>query len=245
MSIQARQRNHLEAATIVTICAGLLAMPAGAAPRIVGPASTECRDTLAVANTAFYSTAFRLDDAITLPRSAAVQILSQRQAGDISGGNGVTADAAMFKTLPAPKGAGPDAIGVRELYWQVTPTRGIRWVIADEPFNWRGDFYTLFAIDPKVAETSFVPPASDKDPRAILANSWMPPLMLRDKRSGEVWAVETESYDSPGVWQVYAAGKNGVKPRCTHRLRAQGQDGHRSAAGAGTHLGRRSRRHHG
>lgn len=208
MSIQGLLRN--------TVCAmaagaGLTGTVAVAAPRIEGTATRECRDTLAVADTAFYSPVFRLDDVVTLPHGAPVEIVSQRQPGDLSGGNGVTADAAAFKTLPAPATTNPDAMHVRELYWQVTPTRDIRWVIVDEPFNWRGDFYTLFAIDPSVTEAGFVPPEDDKDPRAIITNAWVPPLMLRNKRSGAVWAVDTGS----DAWSIYAAGKDGVKQRCT------------------------------
>ena len=206
--------NNLGKAAALAACSGLLATQAGAAPRIDGPATRECRDTLAVADTAFHSTAFRLDDAIALPRGGPVRILSQRQAGDISGGDGVAADSAMFKTLPPPK-AGPGPKNIRGLYWQVTPTRGIRWVIADEPFNWRGDFYSLFAMDPAVSETEFVPPQGDKDPRVVLRDEWMPPVMLRDRRSGEVWAVTTETYGTPGLWTVYSAARDGVKRRCT------------------------------
>ena len=212
MSIQGVLRNIVCA---VTAGAGLISTAAVAAPRIEGTATRECRDTLAVANRVFYSPVFRLDDVVASPRGAPVQVLSQRQAGDISGGDAVAADNNAFKTLPPPKAVKPDAENVRELYWQIKPTHGIRWVIGDESYNWRGDIYTLYAIDPAIPETAFVPPDDDRDPRTILTNAWIPPLMLRDSRSGQVWAVSTQDWDVPETWHIYAAGKDGVKARCT------------------------------
>lgn len=213
--MQTTIRNTLSGAMILSTCAGLAIMPAQAAPRIVGKASAECRDTLVAANTAFYSKAFRLDDAITLPRGAPVQVVAQRLPGNLSGVDGVAADAAIFKTLPPPRAKGPNMRDIRALYRQITPTLGVRWVIADEPFNADSDFYDLFAVDAATTETDFTPSEDDKESRAILTNALMPPLMLRDERSGEVWAAFTDDGDMPGTWQVYAAGKDGVKERCT------------------------------
>ena len=48
----------------------LYAGAASAAPHIEGGNSRECRDTLIVANALFYSKAFELDDAVTLPKNA-------------------------------------------------------------------------------------------------------------------------------------------------------------------------------
>lgn len=188
--------------------------PAVAAPRLVGPASQECRDTLAVAKVAFYSKAFRLSDAVTLPKGGRVAVAAQRKDGDISGGLGVVADAAIFKTLP-PKSPPPSAPDFNRapVYWQVAPTGRTRWVLVDEPFNWQGDWYELYAVDPSLQESAFKPLERD-DPRKVLGFKWIPPLMLRDVKSGAVWAVDTENYDTSGAWTVYAARAQGTKARC-------------------------------
>ena len=213
MSIQARQRNHLEAAAILTICAGLLAMPAGAAPRIVGPASTECRDTLVAANAAFYSTAFRLSDPVTLSPGGRVKILMQIKEPRIDPGifdtDDINVDEAAFKGVT--HSGDRDA---RKIYWQVAPKAAIRWVVADDPSGWRGDNYNLYAVDPSETEDGFAPLVNKVDPRQVMG-WWIPPMILRDRFTDKIWAVDHGRFDVPDVWTVYAAGKNGVQARCT------------------------------
>jgi len=187
----------------------VLASQASAAPRLVGGKSLECLDTLAVAKVAFYSKAFRLSDAVTLPMGGRVAVAAQREDGDISGGLGVVADAAVFKTLPPPAAS---TFNRAPVYWQIKAMGGIRWVVVDEPFNFKGDWYKLYAIDPSLSEKAFLPKDRD-DPRNVLDDRWIPPLMLRNVKSGAVWAVDTESA-AAGVWTVYTAGKDGVKARC-------------------------------
>ena len=207
MSIRANMRNNLGTAALAA-CAGVLATPAGAAPRIEGPASRECRDTLSVATTAFHSTAFRLNDTISQPQGARVQVVMQPAAGE-----DVTVDSTVLKSLPPPKSAPNDAVDTKVSYWQIAPIAGTRWVVLDKPFGWRGDAYDLYAIDDAVTETGFVP-TGEPDPRKILSDIWAPPMMLRNTRTGAVWAVNAASSDTPDVWSVYAAGEDGVKARC-------------------------------
>ncbi len=208
MSIQTKLRNTL-GVTALTVSMGLMANTAGATPRIVGPVSSECRDTLTVANAVFHSTAFRLDENMVAPRSAPLDVANV--AGDYEAAN----SHGIFKILPQPTPTDPDAYGHPGTYWQIAPTQNVRWVIVETPFNWRGDFYTLYAIDPATTETGFVATDDEKDPRVVLANEWTPAAVLRNRQSGEVWAVDTQSYDIPAVWTVYAAGADGVKARCT------------------------------
>lgn len=196
------------------VCGGfVLVSGAQAAPRLVGGTSAECRDTLAVAKVAFYSKAFRLSDAVTLPKGGRVAVAAQRTAKDISGGLGVVADPAVFKTLPAVSSP-PSAPNFNRapVYWQVAGIDRTRWVLVDEPFNWQGDWYKLYAVDPSLKENAFRPAERD-DPRKVLDHKWIPPLMLRNVKSGAVWAVDTENA-ATGIWVVYVAGKGGVKERC-------------------------------
>ncbi len=190
----------LAAATLVC----LTASPAATAPRIDGPAASECRDTLSVANAAFYSKAFRLDDAVTLPKGP-VRVVAQRIDGDLSGGDAVNADTAIFDSRPQPADG-----DVRKLYWQISPVAGVRWAISVRTGGWRGDFYSLYALDPSVAEAGFTPADDKPDPRRILTETWMPPLILSDNRNGAIWAVDTR-YEN---WVVYATGPDGVAERC-------------------------------
>jgi hypothetical protein len=208
MSIQAIRRNNPGSVTALAVAMGLLAGAAGAAPRIDGPPSRECRDTLSAADTAFYSKAFRLSDAIALPPGAPVRIVVQRAAGDISGGDAVVADRGVFKTLSQ-----ADHDDVRKIYWQVSPQAGIRWVVTDRPAGWRGDIYDLYALDPSDVEAGFVV-AEGADPHKILGERWLPALMLRGARTGAIWAVDTSGFDIPDIWSIYTAGKDGVKSRC-------------------------------
>lgn len=180
-----------------------VALPAAsqAGPRIDGPASRACQDSLEAANIAFQSTAFRLNDAVTLPQGGPVEIVAQRIAGDLSNIDGaMTADADVFATVK-----GDDTTDFRKVYRQVSPTAGKRWVITDSPAGWRGDIYSLYAVSPAATQSQALDPAD-----RILFQNWMPLLMLRDKAAGVVWAVDTQ----PDAWDVYTVEKNEVKARC-------------------------------
>lgn len=187
-----------------TTAAALLAMAwpmvCHAAPRIDGPLSRACTDTRLVADTAFHSTAFRLNEAVTLAPDSPVRIVAQRTTGDMSQGDAKTVDPHVFTTVK-----GDDTSDFREFDWQISATAGKRWVIVDSPAGWRGDTYSLYAVGATATKDQALDPAD-----RILTQIWIPPLMLRDKASGVVWAVDTQA----DTWYVYTVGKDGVKARC-------------------------------
>lgn len=198
------------------MAAVILSGNAAAAPVLLGGTSQVCRDTLSVANTAFYSSSFYINDAVTMPAHSAVEIVAQKARGDISGGRGLVADPAVFKTIPA------DGRARRELYWEIAPAGATRWVMDDAGFSWRGDWYRLYGVDSQVAEGAFASSDDGKTPGLVIDQQFLPAMMLRHKGAKALWAVNTGYiFAALDDWTVYAAGKDGVMARCTIRFARQ------------------------
>ncbi|MDV6330105.1 hypothetical protein [Asticcacaulis sp. 201] len=207
---------HLPAKALIALALATAvlwpALPAAAQarPYLIGGTSRECRDSLALAQAAFSSRSFYLNDAITLKPGAPIEIVGQRLPGDISGGFGFQASDTVFTTI-APN-------GTRPIYWQTAPKGNLRWVVEDRQFSWRGDFYILYAIDANLAANAFAPKEYG-DPRAVTGEQLTPPILLRNRKTGTVWAVNTlgNTFDAL-QWTVLVAGHDGVKTPCSIRF---------------------------
>jgi hypothetical protein len=205
-------RLILSAAVVITSL-GALATSVMASPHLLNGTSRECRDSLIVADAAFTSKSFYLNEAINFRPNADVQIVGQKLPGDISGGLGFVVDKGVFSTI--------DNRGARPLAWQSVPKGKLRWVINANPFGWRGDIYTLYAIDKGINPMAF-DPNDAQSTRAIIDAPFVrliPPVMLRDARTHTVWALDTGDFNQVlGDWSVYAERENGIKKVCTIRF---------------------------
>jgi hypothetical protein len=187
----------------------LMVSGARAAPYLKGGTSQDCRDTLQVARTAFYSKSFHVNDAVTLPKGRVEAVAQQLPGGDLSEDGGIAADATVFRKL----GGAPDQSS-RYQYWQMSPAHALRWVIEDEFGGMLGDSYSLYAIDARTDEQAFAQTVDKAPP--VIDQSWLPPLMLRDSRTQTVWAVDIGPYS--GVlndWSVHAETDGAITTRCT------------------------------
>lgn len=189
-----------------------LAPPSGAGavgPYLLVGSSRECRESLVVADAAFTSRSFYLNEAISLKSNADVDIVGQKATGDISGGFGFIADQTVFSTV--------DVQGPRPIYWQTTPEGGLRWVVSATSVGWRGDIYALYAIDKGITSKAFNP-QEGRESHAVV-DGLIPPVMLRDRKTHSVWALVTgAAYQVLGDWSVYAERGNAAKKICTIRF---------------------------
>ena len=136
----------------------------------------------------------------------------QPSAVDISGGDALIADQAVFQKIVEQRGA-------RNIYWQTKAQYGLRYVMNEEPLGWQGDRYTLYALKDDVTQDRFIEgvhmDAAEQAFDPLIAEGWRPPLLLQDQRTGDVWAIDVGApYVFLSDWSIYSIGPDGAKLRC-------------------------------
>jgi hypothetical protein len=186
-----------------------------------------CGEALALASSLYQSDNFYLYALPELRFANVTSTFALRQGEqDISGGDALVEDQSVFQKIPKPPGDQPSP---RSVYWQIKPDRGLRYVMSEEAFGWRGDQYTLFAINENMTPSQFFEAYnSDISKRTLLPiidRTWRPPLMMREIGNGELWAIDVgpPAAVAFGDWKVYSIGADGAKQRCT--LRFHGENG--------------------
>jgi hypothetical protein len=186
------------------------------------PGNGVCGEALALARSSYQSDNFYLYALPDLRSAATVTSTFALRQGeqDLSGGDGLVEDRSVFQKIPKPTGDQPSP---RSVYWQIKPDRGLRYVMSEEAFGWRGDQYTLFAINENMTPSQFFEAyGSDTSKSALLPvidETWRPPLMMREIGNGEVWAIDVgPPYVAFTDWRVYSIAADGAKKRCTLRF---------------------------
>ena len=114
------------------------------------------------------------------------------------------------------------------VYWQKSATLGRRFVALDKPFNWEGDWYSIFSIPANRSLNKFLRErphyGATRSPSGVLTflhSSWRPPMVLVDHNNRHLWAVNmAASYWLLGEWRVYSLDQNNTRPQCTVRFHA-------------------------
>ena len=185
--------------------------------------SSVCRQALRLARSQFRSDNFDVYSSPPVPHGFPSSLVLHPNEGDISGGNGIWSDSRSFRKVVKRKHVPPYTV-----YWQKSASLGHRFVALDEPFNWQGDWYTLFSIPANWSLNKFWrerPRSGATRSRSgvltFLHSSWRPPMVLVDHNNGHLWAVNMGApYWLLGEWRVYTLGQNNAKPQCTVRFHA-------------------------
>lgn len=200
-------------------------LAAHAAPVIVGDQDhPACVATLNIADTAFRSARPSLTWPVTITGTD-VRFILGRKAADISDGDGLLADLAIFERI---EGDGQN----RAIYWQRQPVNGRRLVAVDRRFNMRGDWYYLYALDAAVAQPDFLRQISMEEGLTtaftpILGdNRWYPPLVLASDAVAAPWVVDQgEPYHIMADWLVITVTGQDSGPLCRVDFTPDGQPG--------------------
>ena len=176
------------------------------------PRSGICVAALEIANSAYRSDSFYLYAPPTVAKESGVVLALQPSAVDISGGDALIADQAVFQKIVKQQGA-------RNIYWQTKAQYGLRYVMNEEPLGWQGDRYTLYALKDDVTPDQFIEgihiDAVEQAFDPLIAEGWRPPLLLQDQRTGDVWAIDVGApYVFLSDWGIYSVGQDGAKLRC-------------------------------
>jgi len=184
----------------------------------------QCKQALMIAKAMFQSDANVLYAPPVIPTKSTATLVLGPGALDISGGNALKADEAAFTKLMIPGPGVP-----RSIYWQKAAKYGYRLVIRETARGWRGDTYSLYAVGEKYKPEELLTATSESQSSSkfipILSDVWRPPLIFRNKQSGDFWFIYVgEPYQFLADWQVYDCGPAGVKPVCSIQFRPTVKD---------------------
>jgi hypothetical protein len=181
-----------------------------------------CNAALAIADSMYRSDNFYLYALPDLRSAVFTRFALRPEKTDVSGGDALVAAQSVFQKIPKPPDGMPSP---RSIYWQVKSQLGLRYVMVEDAFGWRGDQYTLFAINEGTTTSQFFESYTSSSVPPLVEQTWRPPLMLQEP-SNEVWALDVGPPDVIfSDWKVYSVGTDGAKKRCTVRFHGQNELG--------------------
>jgi hypothetical protein len=186
-------------------------------PRMEGPRRVECVEALAHAKQVFASGAFYLYEPQTLPWEVKSTHIIKPQGLDLSGGDALDADPQAFDKLRLKEQWG-------SLYWQKESQHGYRLAVHERGHGWRGDAYTLLAVDSNISPETVLAQLHDTSvlstARVVEDGEWRPPEIFRLGKGGPVWVLTVGHPASfLEAWTVYVPGMDTLATACTIRFR--------------------------
>lgn len=185
---------------------------AGEFPRALGN-GRHCGTALEMARAVFDSSSEYLYDKVSVAEDLSSTLIPGPGQADMAGSE-------FFDKLPIRTGG--------FLYWQKETHYGQRIVVKTVTHSWRGDWFWLFSLDAAVSEQTAQTSVDIENravgKRAAVSESWQAPLLLRDKRNGEVWAVDPgQPFVILGDWSVYALSTAGLRQQCRIKFKQDGR----------------------
>lgn len=210
---------------IILVIFCLLFSPAKASqqswPKLIGK-GPHCEEAFAIAKHAFNSKSFSLYGFPSLPEDFGSVLLLKPEDFDPYGDNKHLADQEVFeKVYKESADLAPDT----GIYWQRRAVKGLRFVISEQRAGWRGALYALFEVKDNVTQKQFLDAYHDQVP-TLSNRHWGPPIMLQEKNTGEIWAIDTgASYNFLDNWDIYWVAESGEAKRCTIQFHKAAEDG--------------------
>jgi hypothetical protein len=200
---------------LFTIVALVLAGSASAAdpdlPRLNGASDGVCAQALQIAQRIFRSEAVHLYEPPGIPSYSTSLMVLGPGGIDLSGGDALEADEGVFEKLPSPPSNG-------FLFWQREPRLARRLAVRSEPLGWRGDQYTLVEAPEAATPAEVLAAVESNSPslKVFLGGGWRPPMILRDRNSGELWVILVGApFDVLKEWNVLTQGEDGFATKCS------------------------------
>jgi hypothetical protein len=187
-------------------------------PRLTGDMNNdECKEAYQLATAFFYSYAESPYAPIKRPENLSSKLSLYTTKTDISGGDALTNDPAVFARMKVDDNA-PNLYGENPeiLYWQIESQSGKRLVITERFFGDHGDLYSVYVLDETVTSENFLKGVETGAPDAVfkpmLAEELNPAQILTNTR-GKTWMIDKGDETLPS-WSVYTNGEDGWKARC-------------------------------
>lgn len=183
-----------------------------AAPTLIGHARDgRCADALQMAQDAFRSDSPSLIWPIAKPVRPTTQIILAQASEDISGGDGIAAKDDFERQ------SGDHA---RAIFWRVGGQNRPRLAVIDTPFNWQGDWYSVYLLPadatPDGLQTALTADGPGSKPNALLGDArWAIPLVLTNRKTGQDWIIDRgEPFALLADWRVFEPVGYGLKLLC-------------------------------
>lgn len=174
----------------------------------------QCLQASALAKAAFQSTNSWLSWPFDAPQGLGSTVVLRRP--DKSGG--LTSETKAFTSTSL------DMLPTI-LWWQDQPRDGKRIAVIDQPFNWRGDTYSLYVLNAEASPVDLVgdfqtPDQTKRTYKPAIENSWNPPLVLTDDKTGVSWFIDMgEPYEILADWRVGTVSDGILRFPCTISFR--------------------------
>lgn len=175
-----------------------------------------CSQALDIARATFHSNSFYLYAPATMPKNISSKLVLGPSMVGASEDNLLIIDPSVFLKIPI-----KNEHGKMSIYWQLKAQEKLRYVISENTVGWRGNQYALFAIDENISLNQLnleEYPLIYNDPKVLIPvteEGWRPPLMLQEKDTKTVWAIDVgETYTFLSDWTVYSFDRDGIQQRC-------------------------------
>ncbi len=178
--------------------------------------SSICSEAFKIANSAYRSDNSYLYAPPAIPQDIGSTLVLLPPALDISGRDALVTNPSVFYKIPKNN---QDGNYPTNIYWQIKAKNGLRYVMNEDAFGWRGDQYTLFTLKEDITPDKFIEGYTRNPQEAaftpLIGEGWRPPLMLQEKNTENVWAIDVGApYTFLSDWVVYSIGTDGAKQRC-------------------------------
>lgn len=178
--------------------------------------SSICSEAFKIANSAYRSDNSYLYAPPAIPQDIGITLVLQPSAHDTSVRDTLVTDPSVFQKIPKNN---QDGNYPTNIYWQIKAKNGLRYVMNEDAFGWRGDQYTLFTLKEDITPDKFIECYTRNPQEAaftpLIGEGWILPLMLQEKNTENVWAIDVGApYTFLSNWVVYSIGTDGAKQRC-------------------------------
>jgi uncharacterized protein len=195
----------------------------GPSPRMCGDLSSpEFSDAFRLAVSMFYSKSTRLYAPLSVPEGINSELVLGASAFDISGGDALEANKEQFEKVSQLGNCSN-----RSVYWGKHVENGVRIVVKETPFGWRGDMYSLYLLDANVEESDFLKDAQEGKGKSkyspVVEDTWRPPLVFLSK-SNKMWLIVVGEPDEVLADWVVDDLSRGLKPACIIKFQPDGKN---------------------
>ena len=187
-------------------------------PKLVhGTNHPECKTVLRLAQSAYASGAFNLWEPQSLPQDLDDTLVLGPQGLDLSGGDALAVNLAVFTKVPLPDYA------PRSIYWQTETNEGNRLVIEEMPHGWRGDAYAVRSVPSDLTTSDYFSARNRQGGgglTALIDGGWRAPLVFQSKNAEKLWLVYVgEPHVFSPNWVVYLPVAGQLQETCKVQFR--------------------------
>ena len=180
----------------------------------------QCIEAFKIAISVFKSDSFYIYEPPVIPKDIDSKLVLETLELDISGGHALRENKDIFEKIPKVYESG-------HIYWQRKTNHGLRLVLEEDSYGWRGFQYNLFALNEKVSVKEFLEKLVDRtqyksENIQFIMGGWRPPLIFENNYTKCLWIIDLGCiYDSLADWKVFSIEEGSIKQCCRIHFRPE------------------------